>query len=250
MDVEQPRGGGGGGKKKRRRRKPKQCAADRWLANWREVLPSVRPVLLWDEIIGLGLDEERRKAVLSKMTGVVLASLERRTRTLWARRLRLERRIVRQVVAAHKKWGGELGRHTDLVCFGKPDRHQWIVPGRRAFLLAKQRGEDVKRRYLGRASVRLIHRMRLQSLFHFVVRHVPRAYGVLVVAPHEGYTTNTCLFCGRYSKYAKFVDRHRVCRTPNCPGGVVWLERDYASGLNQPIAARLQVDYLARCNGL
>jgi hypothetical protein len=104
-------------------------------------------------------------------------------------------------------------------------------------------------RYINRRSARITLRMQLCWLAQYLFVMAPLMYGVEVLMPHEAYTTNTCLFCHKYSKNAKFYGRFRECQEPGCPSKGQRVHREFVSGVNQIAAAYCQMMYVQMDGG-
>ena len=149
-------------------------------------------------------------------------------------RRELEKKLSRTVREELRKAAATMGKSLSLLMPGAPDVLGWLrLPGR------KGKGREWKR---------VLQRISLRWFFKHLRESTTLKYGLLVVAPHEAYTTNTCPVCHRYynGKLAKFKDRYRECPNSDCQSrqdGYV-MHRELISNMNQPVATILQVRHL------
>ena len=134
---------------------------------------------------------------------------------------------------------------------------QWLLGGKKKQAAARAQGTLAKRRYLGARAARVTQRMCLVHLHRYLQESMTLREGVAVLAPHEAYTTNTCVVCHEYAKGARFVQRYRLCPNEECAtraegeGGKDYLfHRELNSGLNCFVAAWCQLRALGKVGEL
>ena len=211
------------------------CQRKKVYQNWKRI--GVDPAVL------ASMGEEEQKEVELKLVRAAMDALAKRVDVWRQERLKLERKTVRGVKTTKKQVAAKWGRNYDMVVFGSPDVLGWVKGGKFSKKVAKILGQKLKTRRLARKSARLVLRMHLRSFFTVLLQFLAVSYGAIIIGPHEGFTTNSCLFCGRFKK-GSFNGRYRRCPFDDCAGHNILLHREFASGLNQPVAARLQVDFI------
>ena len=139
--------------------------------------------------------------------------------------------MTRSVRAFHKAEDSLRARKFELVVWPKAD-HTWT----------QRKGRF---RIVSRANARLWKRLSPCWAWEHFARNSIINYGCRLAIPHEGFTSNTCLWCGRFHKVRRVL-RHRLCPNQDCPVHDVQVHGELPAVINMLIAAACQA--AIRCN--